>query len=613
MYFINRLTDFNHALVYGFDPESSFDEKNNFYFETGQHIDLLNAYLYAQDNILPFIKQYGIEKITEEMVLEWILQLHKNIGKHLLASFKQSSGEYATSEIIRCQQGMDKYVVMADLINNLSSFDDHAQQFITNYSKEHDLSIKTCTVFVEIIKRYRQESMITLSGKLNPFAKNIAFVEMVIDKIRDASRNGNLTADENTALAKIITFCTPVEKIPQAMKDFSKNILRQWKSLPGKDTAIVAAVTSEIFYAFTHIHPFANCNGRTATCLMNIILKSIGLPDILLRYPGERNDSASDYEKVMAVIDDTRKPFAMHILACINTARQNPFQNTKLAQIIQLRVAISLRSQALEKTSSLFRFEKFLEQVSNSGGVPSGLPQEDQELLSVRDGLKILEEMEKKYTKKCANNSLFSEEKNPVALYKEALSHLDLLHYDRAIQTLSLAITGFTKKSGEISTQIVKCYSALASSYRENNQYNLAVNACESALLIVEKIENLNDLPSITKKYAECLYLHKQQPMDIYKLAITNYREKHYYIALFQLEYCINQWQVKKGNKQKMCTAYSTMASCQRELKHFDEALQYCDVALSLCDNNLTTIQDIQTKRDGILALVQPQECPGFN
>jgi len=614
MYSINRLTDFIHVHVYGFDPESCSYNKNSFYFETGQHIDLLSAYLYAQDHILPFIKAHGIEKITEEMLLKWIFALHTNIGKHLLASFEKKSGEYAIDEVIRWQQGWNKFSVIRDLIDSLESFDAYANLFIANYSKEHNLSIQTCTIFVEIIKRYRKESMIALSGKLKTIGKNSALVEMVIDKIRDASRNGNLSTEENTALAKIMKFGIPVDKIPQAMKGFSENTLRHWKNLPGKNTTVVANVISEIFYQLTHIHPFPNCNGRTATCLMNIILKSIGLPDIVLRYPGERNDSASDYEKVMAVIEDTRKPFAAHILDCINKAQHSPFHNVKLAELIQARVVISLRCQALEKISPSFNFNKFLKQIMKSSSVPAGLSQEDENLVIVRDGIKILEEIENKSTKKCTNDSLFSKEKNPFVLYKEALGHLNLLRYERAISTLLLAITGFTQKSGTASIQIAKCHSALASSYRENNQFNLAVNACESALLILEKIENSEELALITKKYAECLYLHKQPPMKLYNLSITNYKEKHFHIALSQLQYCLCQWQTQKGNEHKTGIAYSTMASCYRELSNMDEALKYCDLAMTIFTNNPETLKDIQTKREGILALVsQSIECPSFN
>lgn len=93
MYNISDLILFNPALVYGFEPEQSQQQiegsgryEHTLFPIAGQHVDVLQAYLYAQNTILPLIQDIGIQHITEDMLLEWILTIHKHIGQHLLAS-----------------------------------------------------------------------------------------------------------------------------------------------------------------------------------------------------------------------------------------------------------------------------------------------------------------------------------------------------------------------------------------------------------------------------------------------------------------------------------------------------------------------------------------------
>ena len=70
MFDLTQLTEFNHALIYGFEPEASpqclagSQTLTDMLFPiAGQYQDMLEAYLYAQSTILPKIKENGVKGI----------------------------------------------------------------------------------------------------------------------------------------------------------------------------------------------------------------------------------------------------------------------------------------------------------------------------------------------------------------------------------------------------------------------------------------------------------------------------------------------------------------------------------------------------------------------
>lgn len=63
---LQQLTEFNEALVYGFEPESSLPStlrlgtiEETIFTKAPQYTDMLNAYLYAQNTVIPSIKEMG--------------------------------------------------------------------------------------------------------------------------------------------------------------------------------------------------------------------------------------------------------------------------------------------------------------------------------------------------------------------------------------------------------------------------------------------------------------------------------------------------------------------------------------------------------------------------
>lgn len=615
MYNLSQLTAFNQALVYAFEPEASMARlqgsesfKDTIYPEAGQHLDVFDAYLYAQDVILPQIKAIGIDNITEQMLLSWILEIHKRIAKHLLSEYGLKPGEYTAMEPERWQQGMNVVFSVYDLINNNVSFDKHAQKFVKSYASEHKLDIKTCELFVAIIKSAREEVKREYKKPINPLVRDPAFVTNVIEKIKTLRRKNKLSEIEQNALDEIVIFCMPADEVPAAMQDFAKATLERWKQCANSHPHKIAELIAETFYQLTSIHPFPNGNGRVATCVVNIILKSLGFADILVRIPGDRNNATSSYSKAMACIAKTRSLFVEHIHHCIEIAKHKPYQNSKLARATELRINFYLKCLDLEKYPG-FNIEVFKEKIYiilNKIARASNLVDDEILQLEASVELSIAEEKELKLKTK-APVMLFSPA-NPLSLYNQAIKvYKEDKNYAKAMEDLEKAIVGFKEKKGEFSEEIARCYSALASVHRDkasdtNKEYASATEICAQALICLEEIKS-KDMSPVIVKYKQCLSLHNQQPLTIYDLAISAFKNKHYQVALCQLQYCIDKWQGSPEHNIKLAKCYSTIASCQRELGLIDEALVACDLALSHSNNDASMQRTISAKREAIETL----------
>lgn len=80
MYYRDFLKEFNPAIAYSFDPESSPNcdlqtLQETYFHDAGQYQDMMAAYLYAQENLLPLVKTKSLtstdllEHLKKYMVL----------------------------------------------------------------------------------------------------------------------------------------------------------------------------------------------------------------------------------------------------------------------------------------------------------------------------------------------------------------------------------------------------------------------------------------------------------------------------------------------------------------------------------------------------------------
>ncbi len=95
------------------------------------------------------------------------------------------------------------------------------------------------------------------------------------------------------------------------MDNFAKTTLSNWRKCNKKDIKKFHNFLLRCFFNLPISIPFGNANERTAGCLVNVFLRSIGLPSILMRNPGERNDSASSYSQAINAINQSRESLAI--------------------------------------------------------------------------------------------------------------------------------------------------------------------------------------------------------------------------------------------------------------------------------------------------------------
>ena len=348
---LSQLVEFNQGLVYGFDPEASPNAgvgsplwEDTFFPSAGQYEDMLSAYLFAQRVLLPEFKKMNEGQFNAENLIQSIKQLHGFIGKTLLDLQNVKSGEYTQQQIMRWNPDMqtDAFLlfILSDKMNThpMLKGQDPTKLLISLLENEVHIDSKETLQFIELMKRLKDDSSIKIRPSQKVFQELEADASLIAkEKLCVAYLTNKLTQEEKILVKKIVSICMDPQDVPQAMAGFAKETMLQWQACDKKDPKAVAEFLAEMFFQLTEVHPFGNANGRTATCLMNVFLRSINLPSILMRNPGERDISHSSYCRAFACINETRKPLAEHILQRIKDAQLFPFSNEKLAETIALR------------------------------------------------------------------------------------------------------------------------------------------------------------------------------------------------------------------------------------------------------------------------------------
>ncbi|BCA94760.1 hypothetical protein TUM19329_11210 [Legionella antarctica] len=375
MYHLEELSEFPHALIYAFEPESSPQRlagshsfKHALFPEAGQHEDMLQAYLYAQNTILPLIRERGLDKIDEKMFLEWINTLHGLIGKSLFANYPQKkAGEYTSEQILRWHKGAQ---LNADIVHYLSGY--HPCNNMKDFAKflqEQGVAVNVALPFIKLLHKLKSDKTIKPHPSQLPFIdlKNPVLEGiMTLNKMVVVYHNGNLTVKEKEVVDQVVKVCRFPHEIPDAMQVFAQETLQQLRNLEKENLPEIANFLGTLFYQFTDIHPFGNANGRTGTCLVNIVLRAFDLPGILLRHPGENCDEGSDYSKAIAQLDKTLVPLQTLILKRIETAKESTFVDEQLKQIVSLRVSLSDLLKQIQKKHPKYDIEPIQHMLSES-------------------------------------------------------------------------------------------------------------------------------------------------------------------------------------------------------------------------------------------------------
>lgn len=352
---LHELTEFNHALVYGFDPESSMerlggstDWRHKLLPESPQYGDLFRAYLYAQSTILPYIKNHGLAAVTVELLLDWIKTIHTKIAKSVLQMQGEQAGIYAQEEHVRVHCS---FLFHQDLMVLLSSMPFRLQnktiiqEVTTQLLQKHAIESKDC---IELINLFHKVALypdsILFPSQVAALEKDPRIrteVNYAFKKLAAAFNKNKLSETEKALVNKIYKICMPIELIDGEMQDFAKQTLAQWQACDAGELEQVATLITETFSQFTDIHPFLNGNGRTATCFINIMLRSMMHPDILLREPGEKGRENSSYNHAIAMINTNIEPLKNHLKERMKLARTCPYQNEVLKQTVMETMEIT--------------------------------------------------------------------------------------------------------------------------------------------------------------------------------------------------------------------------------------------------------------------------------
>ncbi len=205
---LHQLTEFNQALVYGFEPEAISAVSDSITWEatlfpsTGQFEDMLSAYLHAQDVLLPKFVSFteGKTKLSEKDFLNSICELHGFIGKTILNVQGEKSGRFIQQQVLRWNPNMHTDALIFLILNNNSHHPylkgQDPMELLCNLLKEElNISKKETLQFIELLKRLKDDPTIKARESQKPYIKNDPAMNAK-EKFVVAYHTNKLTEDE---------------------------------------------------------------------------------------------------------------------------------------------------------------------------------------------------------------------------------------------------------------------------------------------------------------------------------------------------------------------------------------------------------------------------------
>ena len=352
---LTEIKEFNPGLIYGFEPEASIQGLDlgsieHLFHVVSQFQDMYNAYLYAQNQILSVIRKEGIAAVSNEQLLIWINQIHKYIADTLAQDHKVSAGEFTKTQILRWHPNDTMIPLIQCLFVGIqpSGLDIKAEL------KAMKVDPSTVEKFIELMRKVSQDQTIQLTTQqiqdlppsTNPLGRRI---QQALYKLANSFHMDKFKNQELEVINKIVTICPVPSSLPELMQTFSKELLTKWQKCDPKDIDQVAELAFFAFFQLTEIHPYFNCNGRTATCLLNIILRSLNYPSILICLPSERNNEKSQYRQ--AIDNIKTQPQLLTNLIKTKLTADSAYEDQGLAQTICKR--IEFRQKLIQLTEYL--------------------------------------------------------------------------------------------------------------------------------------------------------------------------------------------------------------------------------------------------------------------
>lgn len=360
MPYFDELTEFNPGIIYALVPNASPEQLAgsqrfvDFLFpQMGQHLDLLDAYMYAQETILPILRTTA-STVTKEQFVEWIKAIHKRMGKTVLGFIQQPSGEFAAADVFIWRKSEQVQSELAEYLAEMHTTQSD-QSFAHYLLEKYNIDIQDTLDLLMIINKVKDDKSISFSESQSDFLRTITHTpffrpQIALYRLIGAYQRSILTDEEKLAVEKVVRICMSRDQVPGAMDAFAEKTLARFAECNPDNYQQIADFLADVFYEFSDIHPFGNRNGGTALCLINIFLRSLNLPSIILKFPGEANDDSSLYSIAFNAINVSRKPLAQLILTRINAEIAAPYADAKL----QLKLELKLK--ALEGLKKILAF-----------------------------------------------------------------------------------------------------------------------------------------------------------------------------------------------------------------------------------------------------------------
>ncbi len=185
--------------------------------------------------------------------------------------------------------------------------------------------------------------------------------------------------------------------------------------------------------------------------------------------------------------------------------------------------------------------------------------------------------------------------------YKTAIELYKTQKYNTAIKHLDIAIDGFVNKKGETSSEVLNCYSAYASCFRELALFDKASKAIEKAIEISIQL-NSKEQESLLQKHQQILLKSGLAGIEIYQKAVNFYKNKQFIITMNTLQLALTKFEEEKAPQNKKAICYSTISSCYRAIGEIEKALESINIAIALSQKTLLK-KECELKLEKLLIL----------
>ncbi|HBB52334.1 MAG TPA: hypothetical protein DCZ80_00340 [Legionellales bacterium] len=347
---VQGLTAFPQELIYHFVAETPEKDETkifeSYYIPSFmQFNDVLDTYLHLQNTVLPELRGRNIAEIEIGQWKEIFLNINRSMLKTLASHMHIPAGVYRDGGMVISRRNSEELQYI--MLFLAKKFPMKNSDFLEYMVEKFEQPAKKYDDFLKLLASMDKRTDITLRpsslASLEGTAAQVR-VTTLLERLNTAYLTDTLTAEQKDVVEELMVPCIFPEELPALMEAFFIEFKAQLDALDKSDTQAVAQFMAFIFQQVIKIHPFANGNGRTSMCFINLLLQLLEHPAICFYHSLEKHDDDSDYGVATNLIFKTREPMVQLIL---NRLQETiPIDETGFAKT---RVYINLSEFLLKK------------------------------------------------------------------------------------------------------------------------------------------------------------------------------------------------------------------------------------------------------------------------